>query len=70
MHCHIEFHVVSGFVGTLIEAPESLNITIPQDHLEVCRKYPDPISGNAAGNKDDPYNLTGSNVNVPQSNYG
>lgn len=43
LHCHIEFHVASGFVATIIEAPEVLelqNYTIPQDHIDACKAYP------------------------------
>lgn len=70
MHCHIEFHVVSGFVGTLIEAPEALNITIPADQLAVCAAYPELTKGNAAGNVVEPLNLTGSVTTVPMNNSG
>jgi len=50
-HCHVEWHVEMGLTATLIEAPELLqNITIPQDHIDVCDAQGIPVSGNAAGN--------------------
>lgn len=77
-HCHIEWHVQSGLMMTMVEAPERLqqqqfsrhhqrrsghgsNYTtgIPRDHLEACQKYGMKTSGNAAGNTDNPLNLTG-----------
>lgn len=71
MHCHIEFHVESGFFMTLIEAPAELQSQkIPEDHIEVCKAYPMLTEGNAGGDLDDPLNLTNANTAVPQSNYG
>lgn len=70
MHCHIEFHVVAGFVGTLIEAPDLIDVKLPKDHTDVCRAYPEPIAGNAAGNLVNPLNLTGTVTTVPTINEG
>ncbi|KAI9813851.1 MAG: hypothetical protein M1827_003641, partial [Pycnora praestabilis] len=72
-HCHIEFHVMSGFSATIIEAPEQLiasNLTIPQDHLAACKAYPMQTSGNAAGNMQNPLNLNGSNTMISTNDYG
>jgi iron transport multicopper oxidase len=65
-HCHIEWHVASGLVATMIEAPLALQKilplgAIPQDHLEACRQMKSPFSGNAAGNTVDLQNLDGEN---------
>ncbi|KAF2670525.1 hypothetical protein BT63DRAFT_432740 [Microthyrium microscopicum] len=72
LHCHIEAHTSSGFVATIIEAPEELaqtNFRIPQDHIDACKTYPMKYFGNAAGNIA-PTNLTGANVDVPSYDYG
>lgn len=77
LHCHIEFHTVSGFETTIIEAPELLSEKqqgglnmIPENHLEVCKNYPMPYSGNAAGNTENPLDLTGANIQVNDDNHG
>ena len=63
-HCHIEWHVASGLIATMIEAPSELQkfLKIPQDHYDACTKQGFPIAGNAAGNKDDFLNLKGENL--------
>lgn len=64
-HCHIEWHIVSGLVATLVEAPLELqaqNITIPQDHLEACKLSGIPTSGNAVGNTVDYLDLSGERL--------
>lgn len=63
LHCHIEWHVESGLVATLIEAPDHINMTIPKDHKQICSSYGAPTSGNADGN-------TGDTVVVPQLTPG
>jgi len=71
-HCHIELHVNSGIVATIIEAPEKLSwhgLKIPRDHIEACKAYPMPFTGNAAGNYEA-LNLTGANTEVPLVDYG
>lgn len=68
-HCHIEWHVEMGLTATLIEAPEKLHgYPIPQDMLDACEAQDIPISGNAAGNIDDPTDYTGFNT-VPSQQY-
>lgn len=61
-HCHVEWHVVSGLVATMIEAPEDLqkSLTIPEDHLEACKAQNIPIAGNAAGNTKNLLDLNGA----------
>jgi iron transport multicopper oxidase len=64
-HCHIEWHVASGLIATMIEAPlaiqEQLEDKIPQDHWTVCEEGNVPVKGNAAGNTDDLFDLRGEN---------
>ncbi|KAH7128825.1 iron transport multicopper oxidase-like protein FET3 [Dendryphion nanum] len=65
-HCHIEWHVVSGLVATIIESPLSIQAQlagkIPENHLDNCRKSSTPTSGNAAGNTKNLLDLTGENI--------
>jgi iron transport multicopper oxidase len=62
-HCHIEWHVASGLMATFIESPleiqDQLAGKIPKGHFDVCREAGTPIVGNAAGNKDDLWDLSG-----------
>lgn len=51
-HCHIEWHMETGLVATMIEAPYELqrqNLTIPPAFKEACLAQGLPDSGNAAG---------------------
>lgn len=68
LHCHIEWHVEAGLTATLIEAPESINMTIPRDHKQVCSNYGVPTSGNAVGNSGD--DLSGANTVVKPGSSG
>jgi iron transport multicopper oxidase len=63
-HCHIEWHIASGLVATMIEAPTDLRSTlsIPSDHLEACTSQNIPTAGNAAGNTRDLLDLTGEDL--------
>ena len=53
-HCHIEWHVESGLIATMVEAPLDLqrDLAIPQGHYDACAAAspPMPTVGNAAGN--------------------
>lgn len=65
-HCHLEWHVISGLIATLIESPLDLQQQylpdgLPQDHLQVCHDTKTPVAGNAAGNIRDALDLTGQN---------
>ncbi|OBT89259.1 hypothetical protein VE02_02612 [Pseudogymnoascus sp. 03VT05] len=62
-HCHIEWHVDSGLIATMVEAPLEMQktISIPQDHFEACKKAGTGTKGNAAGNTEDLLDLTGEN---------
>lgn len=77
MHCHVEVHTVSGLIATIIEAPELLSEpergglnSIPNDHLEACKTFPMPYSGNAAGNMKDPLDLKGANTEIGGESHG
>ena len=62
-HCHIEWHVASGLIATIIEAPgeiqKQLLGRIPEDHVGACRARNVPMEGNAAGNTKDLLDLRG-----------
>jgi len=72
IHCHIDFHVESGLTATLFEAPDHLQgaLTIPADHLYVCKLTGTPTVGNAAGNSHNFLNLTGQPTTAAQYDYG
>lgn len=63
-HCHIEWHVDSGLIATMVEAPLELQktLSIPEDHYAACAAGGKPIKGNAAGNTEDLLDLTGQNA--------
>ena len=63
-HCHIEWHVDSGLIATIVEAPLELqkNLTIPQNHYDACKAGNMPIAGNAAANTVDFLDLSGQNA--------
>ena len=52
---------------TFIEAPEDIPRThnIPEDHLQLCEGQGIATAGNAVGNQDDLFDLTGANVSPP-----
>ncbi|KAI1110157.1 Cupredoxin [Nemania sp. NC0429] len=62
-HCHIEWHITSGLIATMVEAPLDLqkSLTIPQNHLDACASQNIATVGNAAGNSEDFTNLKGEN---------
>ena len=68
-HCHIEWHVDSGLIATMVEAPLELQnkLTIPKDHYAACAAStpPIPTAGNAAARTTDLLNVEGANVSVP-----
>jgi len=65
-HCHIDWHLYTGLVATMIEAPLTLQetLTLPPDHLAACRAADVPYAGNAAGNTVDLLDLDGQNEAV------
>jgi iron transport multicopper oxidase len=66
-HCHIEWHVASGLIATMVEAPLDLQktLTLPKDHLAACAAGNIPTAGNAAANTVNLLDLTGENVPPP-----
>ena len=62
-HCHIEWHVASGLVATMVEAPKELQQTlkIQEGHLDTCKSQCIADAGNAAGNPVDLFDLKGEN---------
>jgi iron transport multicopper oxidase len=64
-HCHLEWHVASGLIATIIESPLSIQAQlagkIPQDHLDSCAAGNVKTVGNAAGNTKDLLDLSGEN---------
>ncbi|KAF2194873.1 multicopper oxidase [Zopfia rhizophila CBS 207.26] len=65
-HCHIEWHVASGLVATMIEDPlglqRQLSGKIPESHLQACKDSNTPTEGNAAGNTVNLLDLKGENT--------
>ena len=58
-HCHIEYHITSGLMATIVEAPDHLgNLTVPKDHIKACQKYGMQYEGNAGGNTKNPLDLS------------
>lgn len=57
----------AGLAATMIEAPLELqnSLTIPKDQYEVCKASNTLYAGNAAGNTQDVYDLTGANKMIP-----
>ncbi|GBF66362.1 iron transport multicopper oxidase [Trichophyton mentagrophytes] len=69
-HCHIEWHMDSGLVATIVEAPLALQDqhkagiqAIPAGHIDVCQSTQTPYRGNAGGNTTDFLDV--SNMNGP-----
>jgi iron transport multicopper oxidase len=63
-HCHIEWHVESGLMATMVEAPLEMqkSITVPAEHFQVCEAAGMPTAGNAAANTVDLLDLGGQNA--------
>ncbi|KAJ5573745.1 Multicopper oxidase abr1 [Penicillium hispanicum] len=71
LHCHIEWHVESGLIATIIEAPETFPQSVrapPNSHYQACAAYPADNSGNAAGKQG--LDLAGANTQVPTEDHG
>ncbi|KKY19915.1 putative iron transport multicopper oxidase fet3 [Phaeomoniella chlamydospora] len=51
-HCHLEWHLSSGLLATMVEAPLAIQeqiTTLPQSHIDACQAASIPMVGNAAG---------------------
>jgi iron transport multicopper oxidase len=59
-------HVVAGLSATIIESPLDLqsSLQIPEDHYAVCKAAGIATAGNAAGNTNNPLDLTGANTDA------
>ncbi|KAI2745867.1 CAZyme family AA1 [Penicillium roqueforti] len=71
LHCHVEWHVETGLMATIIEAPETFQHSLhapPQSHYDTCAAYPQGVSGNAAGKNG--LDLTGLDTTPPTTNHG
>eukprot|EP01117_Protostelium_nocturnum_P004626 TRINITY_DN1679_c0_g1_i2.p1 TRINITY_DN1679_c0_g1~~TRINITY_DN1679_c0_g1_i2.p1 ORF type:complete len:601 (-),score=176.54 TRINITY_DN1679_c0_g1_i2:31-1833(-) len=67
LHCHINWHLKSGLAIQIIENPIAQQaFEIPSQLLEQCKAQGIPTKGNAAGNYNDPYDLTGESGPVAQ----
>lgn len=64
-HCHLDFHLEQGLAATLIEAPDYINITLPEDQLQICHSGNIPTSGNAAGNSHNFLDLHNEKLQPP-----
>ncbi|KAJ5803916.1 CAZyme family AA1 [Penicillium psychrosexuale] len=71
LHCHVEWHVETGLMATIIEAPETFQHSLhapPQSHYDTCAAYPQGVSGNAAGKNG--LDLTGLDTTPPIIDHG
>ncbi|EGU75663.1 hypothetical protein FOPG_10736 [Fusarium oxysporum f. sp. conglutinans race 2 54008] len=66
-HCHIEWHMDTGLIATMISSPLQMQktLTIPEGHKKICADQGISTVGNAAGNTEDYLDLTGQNMMVP-----
>ena len=66
-HCHIDWHLASGLGMLLIEAPDQIaaHNPIPEQHFDLCKASGYGYQGNAAGNTEDYFDLTGQNAQSP-----
>ncbi|OXV09518.1 hypothetical protein Egran_02719 [Elaphomyces granulatus] len=70
-HCHIQWHMQTGLMATIIEAPLALRAqkgsqgvqALPADHLAACQAGGTLYEGNAGGSTSDWLDL--SNANYP-----
>lgn len=68
-HCHIEWHMNSGLVVTMVEAPLELQaqkrgqgiLSLPADHIAACKAGGNLYEGNAGGNTVDWFDLQNAN---------
>ncbi|KAL7274854.1 hypothetical protein RUND412_002215 [Rhizina undulata] len=53
-HCHQEWHLDAGLIATIVEAPLEMQkkLTVPGQHLDICKKQGIVTEGNAAGSMD------------------
>lgn len=70
LHCHMEWHVTAGLTVTMVEAPLQLQKqeSITAQSLANCKAQGASTQGNAAGNTQNHFDLTGANTHVPPLN--
>lgn len=65
-HCHIEWHILQGLSIILVEDPLSIQASahqqLTQNHLDVCKRSNVSTKGNAVGNFENVFDLTGEDV--------
>lgn len=64
-HCHLDFHLEQGLALTLIEAPDLIDIELPESHKHLCEAAGMPWEGNAAGKSNNFLDLEGENLQPP-----
>lgn len=74
-HCHIEYHITSGLMATIIEAPDHIGkLKIPKNHISACQHYGMDYKGNAGANTENPLDVsqqvTANNASAFTPNYG
>jgi iron transport multicopper oxidase len=71
-HCHNEWHVDSGMVVTIIEAPDLIqqNLGVPSNQKTVCKIQGIKTEGNCAGELDNILDTSNCNWNVQPAGYG
>lgn len=65
-HCHIDWHMSQGLAMSLIEAPKQIQeqMSLTDNEISVCEAAKMDYKGNAAGNMEDLFDLTGENKQV------
>lgn len=63
-HCHIDWHMMQGLAITFVEVPFAIEdkVSISQSQIDVCEAAGISWEGNAAGNTEDYWDLTGQNT--------
>lgn len=72
LHCHMEWHVDAGLIATLIEAPLQIQ---EQEKIDpamaaLCLAQGVPVAGNAGGNTENLFDLSGAVTTCPPNPMG
>lgn len=72
LHCHMSWHQEAGLSSTVVIAPKQLQKSqqINPAMEAICQKQGVPTAGNAAGNTQDHFNLTGAITVAPPNPRG
>lgn len=69
-HCHMEWHVEAGLAALMVEVPEMMQQSQTMAGVDqLCGPQNISVAGNAVGNTQDWFDLTGE-VTVPPINHG